>query len=96
MITPQIGPAVAARLLHDVFSRDSTPPHSLSFPGGEDTGTQYGCRLPLKLHETGLIDPMLFSLGDDLARDYKAYRAANRARLEEYMDKFRHAARSDR
>jgi tetratricopeptide (TPR) repeat protein len=46
--------------------------------------------LLLKLHETGLIDPyVLFSLGDeDVARDYKAYRAANRAKLEEYMDKF--------
>jgi len=46
--------------------------------------------LLLKLHEAGLIDPyVLFSLGDDgIARDYKAYRAANRAKLEEYMDKF--------
>ncbi|HEY2535137.1 MAG TPA: tetratricopeptide repeat protein [Xanthobacteraceae bacterium] len=46
--------------------------------------------LLLKLYEAGLIDPyVLFSLGDDgIARDYKAYRAANRAKLEEYMDKF--------
>jgi hypothetical protein len=46
--------------------------------------------LLLKLHEAGLIDPyVLFSLGDDgIAHDYKAYRAANRAKLEEYMDKF--------
>ena len=46
--------------------------------------------LLLKLHEAGLIDSyVLFSLGDDgIARDYKAYRAANRAKLEEYMDKF--------
>jgi tetratricopeptide (TPR) repeat protein len=46
--------------------------------------------LQLKLHEAGLIDPyVLFSLGDDgIARDYKAYRAANRTKLEEYMDKF--------
>jgi tetratricopeptide (TPR) repeat protein len=46
--------------------------------------------LLLKLHEAGLIDPyILFSLGDDgIARDYKAYRAVNRAKLEEYMDKF--------
>jgi tetratricopeptide (TPR) repeat protein len=46
--------------------------------------------LLLKLHEAGLIDPyVLFSLGDDgIARDYKAYRAANRTKLEEYMDKF--------
>jgi tetratricopeptide (TPR) repeat protein len=46
--------------------------------------------LLLKLHEAGLIDPyVLFSLGDDgIARDYKAYRAANRPKLEEYMDKF--------
>jgi Flp pilus assembly protein TadD len=46
--------------------------------------------LLLKLHETGLIDPyVLFSLGDDgIARDHKGYRAANRTKLEEYMDKF--------
>jgi tetratricopeptide (TPR) repeat protein len=46
--------------------------------------------LLLKLHEAVLIDPyVLFSLGDDgIARDYKAYRAANRCKLEEYMDKF--------
>jgi tetratricopeptide (TPR) repeat protein len=46
--------------------------------------------LLLKLHEAVLIDPyVLFSLGDDgIVRDYKAYRAANRSKLEEYMDKF--------
>jgi hypothetical protein len=44
----------------------------------------------LKLHEAGVIDPyVLFSLGDDgIAKDYKSYRAKNRAKLEEYMDKF--------
>jgi len=46
--------------------------------------------LLLKLHEAGLIDSyVLFSLGDDgIARDYKAYRAVNRVKLEKYMDKF--------
>jgi tetratricopeptide (TPR) repeat protein len=46
--------------------------------------------LLLKLHEADLIDPyVLFSLGDDgIARDYKAYRTANRSKLEEYMDEF--------
>ncbi len=46
--------------------------------------------LLLKLHEAGLIDPyVLFSLGDDeIAKDYKAYRANNRKKLEAYMDKF--------
>jgi tetratricopeptide (TPR) repeat protein len=46
--------------------------------------------LLLKLHEAALIDPyVLFSLGDDgIARDYETYRAANRSKLEEYMDKF--------
>lgn len=46
--------------------------------------------LLLKLHEAGLIDPyVLFSLGDDgIAKDYKAYRARNGAKLEDYMDKF--------
>src|SRR5437016_10107016 len=40
--------------------------------------------LLLKLHEAGVIEPyVLFSLGDDgIARDYKAYRAKNRAKLE--------------
>jgi tetratricopeptide (TPR) repeat protein len=46
--------------------------------------------LLLKLHEAGLIDPyVLFSLGDDhIAKDYLAYRAKNRDKLEAYMDKF--------
>ena len=46
--------------------------------------------LLLKLHEAVLIDPyVLFSLGDaGIVRDYRAYRAANRTKLEEYMDKF--------
>lgn len=47
-------------------------------------------RLLLKLHQAGLIEPyVLFSLGDaGIARDYAAYRAKNRSKLEEYMDKF--------
>jgi tetratricopeptide (TPR) repeat protein len=46
--------------------------------------------LLLKLHDAGLVDPyVLFSLGDDgIAKDYVAYRAKNRAKLEDYMDKF--------
>lgn len=46
--------------------------------------------LLLKLHRVGLIEAyVLFSLGDaGVARDYAAYRAKNRARLEDYMDKF--------
>jgi tetratricopeptide (TPR) repeat protein len=46
--------------------------------------------LLLKLAEAGLIDPyVLFSLGDDdIAKDYVAYRAKNRDKLETYMDKF--------
>jgi tetratricopeptide (TPR) repeat protein len=46
--------------------------------------------LLLKLHEASLIDPyVLFSLGDDgIAKDYIAYRAKNRDKLETYMDKF--------
>jgi tetratricopeptide (TPR) repeat protein len=46
--------------------------------------------LLLKLHEAGLIEPyVLFSLGDDdIAKDYVAYRAKNRDKLETYMDKF--------
>jgi Flp pilus assembly protein TadD len=46
--------------------------------------------LLLKLQEAGLIDPyVLFSLADEgIARDYKPCRTANRAKLEEYMDRF--------
>jgi len=47
-------------------------------------------RLLLKLYEADLIDPyVLFSLGDDgIAKDYIAYRAKDRVKLEDYMDKF--------
>lgn len=46
--------------------------------------------LLLKMHDAGVIDPyVLFSLGDDgIAKDYIAYRAKNRDKLEAYMDKF--------
>lgn len=46
--------------------------------------------LLLELHQAGLVDPyVLFSLGDaGIARDYAAYRAKHRDKLEEYMDKF--------
>lgn len=46
--------------------------------------------LLLKLREAGLVDPyVLFSLGDEgIAKDYVAYRARNRDKLETYMDKF--------
>jgi hypothetical protein len=55
-------------------------------PAAEDSSLT----LLLKLHRAGLIDAyVLFSLGDDgIAHDYAAYRAKNRAKLEEYMDKF--------
>jgi tetratricopeptide (TPR) repeat protein len=46
--------------------------------------------LLMKLYEDGLIHSyVLFSLGDTgIARDYAAYRAKNRDKLEQYMDKF--------
>jgi tetratricopeptide (TPR) repeat protein len=46
--------------------------------------------LLLKLYDAGLIESyVLFSLGDDgIAKDYIAYRAKNRVKLEHYMDKF--------
>jgi len=46
--------------------------------------------LLLKLHQTGVLESyVLFRLGDEgIARDYSAYRAKNRNKLEEYMDKF--------
>ena len=46
--------------------------------------------LLLKLHQAGVLEPyVLFRLGDEgIARDYSAYRAAHRDKLEEYMDKF--------
>lgn len=49
-----------------------------------------GLLLLLKLHDAGLLQAyILFSLGDaGIAKDYSAYRAAHRDKLEEYMDKF--------
>jgi tetratricopeptide (TPR) repeat protein len=46
--------------------------------------------LLLDLHQADLIEPyVLFSLGDaGIARDYAAYRARSRDKLEEYLDKF--------
>lgn len=46
--------------------------------------------LLLKLHEAGLTAPyVLFSLGDSgIARDYDGFRAKNREKLEDYLDKF--------
>lgn len=46
--------------------------------------------LLLKLQQAGLLDAyVLFSLGDEgIAKDYIAYRAKNRDKLEVYMDKF--------
>jgi tetratricopeptide (TPR) repeat protein len=46
--------------------------------------------LLLKLHQAGVLEPYaLFRLGDEgIAKDYAAYRAAHRDKLEEYMDKF--------
>jgi tetratricopeptide (TPR) repeat protein len=44
----------------------------------------------LQLHEARLIEPyVLFSLGDaGIARDYDSFRAANRNKLEQYLDQF--------
>jgi hypothetical protein len=46
--------------------------------------------LLLKLQQAGLLESyVLFRVGDEgISRDYAAYRAKNRAKLEEYMDKF--------
>ncbi len=46
--------------------------------------------LLIKLQQASALEPyVLFSLGDDgIAKDYKSYRTQNRAKLEEYMDKF--------
>jgi len=46
--------------------------------------------LLLKLHQAGVLEAyVLFRLADDgIAKDYSAYRAGNRNKLEEYMDKF--------
>ncbi len=49
-----------------------------------------GLLLLLKLHDAGLLEAYIFfSLGDaGIAKDYSAYRAAHRDKLEEYMEKF--------
>jgi tetratricopeptide (TPR) repeat protein len=60
--------------------------------------------LLIKLHQAGLLEAyVLFSLGDDgIAKDYSAYRAEHRDKLEEYMNQFvvpaccgNHAARGN-
>ena len=58
--------------------------------GAQLSASDSGLVLLLKLSAAGLIEPyVLFSLGDKgIARDYAAYRAAHRDRLEEYVDKF--------
>lgn len=46
--------------------------------------------LLLKLHQAGVLEPyVLFRLADEgIAKDYPNYRAKNRDKLEEYLDKF--------
>jgi Flp pilus assembly protein TadD len=46
--------------------------------------------LLLQLHKAGLIEAyVLFSLGDaSIAHDYEGFRAANRGRLEDYLERF--------
>lgn len=46
--------------------------------------------LLLKLHQAGVLESyVLFRVGDEgISKDYAAYRAKNRDKLEEYMDKF--------
>jgi hypothetical protein len=56
----------------------------------ELTASNQTLGLLLDLHRAELIEPyVLFSLGDaGIARDYAAYRARSRSKLEEYLDKF--------
>jgi len=56
----------------------------------EQVTEDHSLLLLLRLHQAGLLEPyVLFRLGDEgIAKDYSAYRAKNRAKLEEYMDKF--------
>ncbi len=46
--------------------------------------------LLLQLHQAGVLEPyVLLRLGDEgIVKDYSAYRARNRNKLEKYMDKF--------
>jgi tetratricopeptide (TPR) repeat protein len=56
----------------------------------EQVASDPSASLLLKLRDAGFLDAyVLFSLGDDeIAKDYFAYRTANRDKLEAYMDKF--------
>ena len=56
----------------------------------EQVTEDHSLLLLLKLHQAGVLEPyVLFRLDDDgIAKDYSAYRAKNRNKLEEYMDKF--------
>jgi tetratricopeptide (TPR) repeat protein len=73
--------AAAARVL-DKLNHD---PKSSEHIAGNPSAS-----LLLKLRDAGFLDAyVLFSLGDDeIAKDYVAYRAANRDKLEAYMDRF--------
>ncbi|HYL86698.1 MAG TPA: tetratricopeptide repeat protein [Candidatus Angelobacter sp.] len=73
--------AAAAQVLDKLKQDPKTSEHI----GGDPSAS-----LLLKLRDAGLLDAyVLFSLGDDeIAKDYVAYRAANRDKLEAYMDKF--------
>jgi len=56
----------------------------------EQVASDPSASLLLKLRDAGFLDAyVLFSLGDDeIAKDYVAYRTANREKLGAYMDKF--------
>jgi tetratricopeptide (TPR) repeat protein len=73
--------AAAAQVLDKLKQDPKTSEHI----GGDPSAS-----LLLKLRDAGLLDAyVLFSLSDDeTAKDYVAYRAANRDKLEAYMDKF--------
>lgn len=73
--------AAAAKRLEQLRNSKSTM---------EAVSNDQAATLLLQLYDAGLIDPyVLFSLGDaGIARDYASYRARNRPKLEEYMDKF--------
>lgn len=63
---------------------------------GDVATIEQSLELLMKLYRGGFIDAyVLFSLGDaGIARDYEAYRAKNRQKLEEYMEQFVVPARS--
>lgn len=76
--------SLAAKVCSELAQNKSKETNASSPPKDPDLA------LLLRLHQAGMIEPyVLLSAADEgIAQDYEAYRAKNRARLEEYIATF--------